>query len=100
VHWARILFGAELPATGAAREAIKTAGVEFFEHALSALTQHGTDFKAVSESLKKSSGRSGKALFQPLRAALTGELDGPEMVRILPLLGVERARQRLEQRPV
>jgi glutamyl-tRNA synthetase len=30
-----------------------------------------------------------------LRAALTGEVDGPEMARMLPLMGMERARERL-----
>ena len=27
----------------------------------------------------------------------TGELDGPEMVKLLPLIGIERARKRLEK---
>ena len=37
--------------------------------------------------LKASSGRSGKALFLPLRRALTGRDSGPEMAALLPLIG-------------
>jgi len=97
LRWATVLFGEDMEASHDARESIRAAGPEFFEHAVAALAHSGTEFKRFSESVKKESGRSGKALFQPLRAALTGELDGPEMARLLPLLGVERARQRLAQ---
>jgi glutamyl-tRNA synthetase len=46
-------------------------------------------------SLKESTGRSGKALFQPLRRALTGRDSGPEMAALLPLIGREEAAARL-----
>jgi glutamyl-tRNA synthetase len=39
--------------------------------------------------------RSGKALFQPLRRALTGRDSGPEMAVLLPLIGREEAIARL-----
>lgn len=47
--------------------------------------------KAVSEA----SGRKGKALFLPLRLALTGLDHGPEMKHLLPLIGADQARARL-----
>ncbi|MCC8988106.1 MAG: hypothetical protein LM523_10425, partial [Candidatus Contendobacter sp.] len=34
-------------------------------------------------------------LLMPLRAALTGELHGPELARILALMPADRAKQRL-----
>lgn len=40
-------------------------------------------------------GAKGKALYQPLRLALTGEDHGPEMAPLLALMGYETARQRL-----
>lgn len=40
-------------------------------------------------------GAKGRALFQPLRLALTGRDTGPEMKALLPLIGRERARSRL-----
>jgi glutamyl-tRNA synthetase len=39
--------------------------------------------------------RTGKALFQPLRRALTGRDSGPEMAVLLPLIGREEAAARL-----
>lgn len=45
--------------------------------------------------LKAETGRKGKALFMPLRKALTGMERGPEMGPILQLLGREKAVERL-----
>lgn len=94
-HWAAILFSDELVPGHASQEVITAAGMEFFDAARRALEKDGTDFKQMSTSVKHMLSISGKALFQPLRAALTGELDGPEMAKLLPLIGVERARARL-----
>jgi glutamyl-tRNA synthetase len=43
-------------------------------------------YKAFVERLKTSTGLKGKALFMPLRLALTGVDHGPELVRMIPLL--------------
>lgn len=40
-------------------------------------------------------GAKGKALFMPLRLALTGQPHGPEMRKLLPLIGHDRASKRL-----
>jgi glutamyl-tRNA synthetase len=45
--------------------------------------------------LKETSGRAGKALFQPLRRALTGRDSGPEMAALLPLIGRDETLARL-----
>lgn len=45
--------------------------------------------------LKAISGRKGKGLFLPLRRALTGEDQGPDMKLLLPLIGRARAEARL-----
>lgn len=45
--------------------------------------------------LKAETGRKGKGLFMPLRLALTGRGQGPEMAALLPFIGRERAQQRL-----
>jgi glutamyl-tRNA synthetase len=50
-----------------------------------------------TRALGAASGRKGKALFLPLRLALTGEEHGPELKLFLPLIGPERAAQRLRQ---
>lgn len=47
--------------------------------------------------LKNQSGRKGKDLFMPLRQALTGMNHGPEMDKMLLLLGRDRAIRRMER---
>jgi glutamyl-tRNA synthetase len=49
-----------------------------------------------TNALKRETGRKGKALFMPLRMALTGQARGPEMSALLVLIGREKALQRLE----
>jgi glutamyl-tRNA synthetase len=43
----------------------------------------------------EASGRKGRALFHPLRLALTGRETGPELARLLPLVGRAKASARL-----
>lgn len=97
LHWAQIVFTDTLAVSHPARAALTAAGEEFFDVARRALEKHGADFKAVSDMLRHTLAVNGKSLFQPLRAALTGELDGPEMAKLLPLIGVDRARKRLSK---
>lgn len=51
---------------------------------------------ALTGRLKEETGRSGKALFLPLRRALTGRERGPDMAALLPLIGQARAIDRLD----
>ena len=46
--------------------------------------------------LKETTGRKGRTLFMPLRMALTGRARGPEMDKILLILGAEKAKGRLK----
>jgi glutamyl-tRNA synthetase len=48
-----------------------------------------------TKALSAATGAKGRALFHPLRLALTGRPDGPEMKKLLVLIGPERARARL-----
>ncbi|MGP1352832.1 MAG: glutamate--tRNA ligase [Parasphingopyxis sp.] len=51
----------------------------------------------LTGALKEQTGRKGKALFLPLRQALTGRDHGPEMAALLPLIGKDRAIARLQR---
>ncbi len=93
--WSERLFAEELEPDPAAHEVITEAGQPFFEAALGVLDAAPRDFKAFADGVKAVTGAKGKALFKPLRAALSGTLDGPEMRRIYDLLGPDRARRRL-----
>ncbi|HEY0271155.1 MAG TPA: glutamate--tRNA ligase [Sphingomonas sp.] len=50
---------------------------------------------SLTATLKARTGRKGRALFLPLRVALTGRDHGPEMAALLPLIGREQAIARL-----
>jgi glutamyl-tRNA synthetase len=52
-------------------------------------------WKAWTEAVKEGTGLKGKALFMPLRRALTARDHGPELAALLPLIGSARARARL-----
>ena len=63
----------------------------FAEKLAEELREHGAPhdeegYKTMVERLKTSTGAKGKALFMPLRLALTGMEHGPELVRAIPLL--------------
>ena len=53
-------------------------------------------WRALTEALKQATGRKGRALFHPLRLALTGRDSGPEMAPLLAAMGKDRAVRRLE----
>jgi glutamyl-tRNA synthetase len=55
-----------------------------------------TTWSTWSSAVKQATGAKGKALFAPLRLALTGREHGPELKLLLPLIGRARAMARLE----
>ncbi len=63
--------------------------------AAAAIDWAGDPWHALTAALKEATGRKGKALFLPLRRALTGRDHGPDMAALLPLIGRERAVARL-----
>lgn len=71
---------------------------EYIECALNALPETPWDeqtWSAWTGVLKETTGRKGKALFMPLRQALTGMSHGPEMNKLILLIGPEKVRERL-----
>jgi glutamyl-tRNA synthetase len=62
---------------------------------LAALAWSDEAWRELTTALKETTGRKGKTLFQPLRQALTGRDHGPEMAALLPLIGREKALDRL-----
>jgi glutamyl-tRNA synthetase len=57
-------------------------------------------WKALTNAVADATGAKGRALFHPLRLALTGEDQGPEMAALLPLLGRDRTAARLQRAAV
>ncbi len=52
---------------------------------------------ALTDQLKSSTGRKGRALFRPLRLAITGRESGPEMAPLVKLIGKGRTVERLQR---
>ena len=98
-------LGALLPEPdprGEAREALKVAGAgAVLEAALAAWSDaEGWSREEVAAGLERAKGAvdaSGRAFYHPLRAALTGTLEGPGLDDVAYLLGRERTLRRLER---
>ncbi len=59
----------------------------------------GDTWTAWTAALKSETGRKGRALFHPLRLALTGRDAGPDLKGLLPLIGRARAWDRIRGTP-
>ncbi|MEP2236615.1 MAG: glutamate--tRNA ligase [Alteripontixanthobacter sp.] len=68
----------------------------YVQQAADALEWGEDPWHALTAKMKAQTGRKGKALFLPLRLALTGRGSGPDMGELLPLIGEDRARARLK----
>jgi nondiscriminating glutamyl-tRNA synthetase len=62
---------------------------------LSELTRE--NFMPLMKEVQQASGVKGKELWMPVRAALTGQLHGPDLAGIVELFGLEKCRKRIAQ---
>ncbi|TRD11578.1 glutamate--tRNA ligase [Erythrobacter insulae] len=69
----------------------------YLAEAVQALSWSDDPWSGLTSALKESTGRKGKALFLPLRQALTGMNHGPDMGELLPLIGEAEAKARLDR---
>ncbi len=96
IPWRAVVSG-DLPPLGKDEQSvIAAAGPEFFAAATDAFDQSSSDLKQLTKILKERTGRKGADLFMPLRAALTGQIHGPELAPLLKLMPPETARRRLK----
>ncbi len=90
-HWWQVVAGDIVPP-------VQEGEADFFRAALAHLPEPPWDtgtWANWTDHLKIATARKGRALFMPLRLALTGEDHGPELATLLPLIGRERAASRL-----
>lgn len=93
--WLAVLDGDLGPLPAEARSAIGDAGAEFFHAALAALEEAGRDLKTLARGIEARTGRRGAALYRPLRFALTGRHDGPELAALFAQIPPPLLRERL-----
>lgn len=96
-HWATALFCDALERGADVLDIAIGAGEAFFQVAYDAAAANPDNYDAFLEHLKQQGGAKGKGLFQPLRAALTGRLDGPELPKIYGIMEPHRLRMRLAE---
>ncbi len=91
-QWWRVVRGPitpEIAASDVLRAALDTLPPEPWSQAT---------WSEWTNAIKSVTGAKGKALFQPLRLALTGSDHGPELKALLPLIGREKTEARLSGR--
>ncbi len=92
--WVAVVFGELPPLDEAALAIVRAAPALLFQTALRAV-EPGAAFRQISAAAGAATGLKGPALFKPLRAALTGRLDGPDLGALLPVMGEASVRSRL-----
>ncbi|MBR9842950.1 MAG: glutamate--tRNA ligase [Rhodobacteraceae bacterium] len=78
-----------------AEPAIDEEDREFIAQAMALLPEgpfDGETWGNWTKAVKEATGRKGRGLFMPLRKALTGQSNGPDMGAVMPLLQVVKAR--------
>ncbi len=90
--WLPVFFGEIGKAELEAEDAAFIAGAA--EHLPEGEINEDT-WKEWTNALKSETGRKGKGLFMPLRLALTGQAHGPQMNKVIELLGREKVLARL-----
>lgn len=89
--WWRVVNGPVAPVV----EADGAAVLSVARDALPPEPWDQTTWAQLTDAVKAATGAKGRALFHPLRLALTGRENGPELKALLPLIGRARARKRL-----
>jgi glutamyl-tRNA synthetase len=93
--WAPVIHG-ELPCLEAEpRAQVTAAGAAYFAAALIG-ARAGESGATLIARIKAATGKGGAALYKPLRAALTGRLDGPDFAQLFAVLPPATVLSRLE----
>lgn len=91
--WAHAIFD-EILDYSDVKSVLIEAGPDFFILAAEILKEGAKTFQELLKQLQEKTGLKGKALFFPLRGALTATLHGPELALVLNLMGSAKARHR------
>jgi glutamyl-tRNA synthetase len=81
-HWREVVFGAAPALDESSLARVREAGSQFFRAAAEAAATGGK-LDAIVNAVKAATGAKGQALWKPLRLALTGTAEGPELAPLL-----------------
>jgi glutamyl-tRNA synthetase len=91
--WMDIIFGGPLKLAAADADVIRSAGSAYFSAAAQAADAHA-ELPAILAAVRAATGKTGVALYKPLRLALTGRPHGPELAPLLKAMPAGKARER------
>lgn len=95
-RWRDVVFGPSPQLDDAALARVREAGAPFFRAAAQAAAAGGT-LSAIVDAVKAATGAKGQALWKPLRLALTGASEGPELEPLLRAMTDHSIRERLDR---
>jgi glutamyl-tRNA synthetase len=75
---------------------VRDAGPQFFRAAADAAAKDAS-LEAIVGAVKAATGAKGQALWKPLRLALTGTPEGPELAPLLKAMAATRIHERLSR---
>lgn len=95
-RWREVVYGPspELDEESLAR--VRDAGPQFFRAAADAAAKDPS-LDAIVSAVKAATGAKGQALWKPLRLALTGTPEGPELAPLLKAMAATRIHERLSR---
>jgi glutamyl-tRNA synthetase len=95
-HWRDVVFGPSPPLDADSLERVREAGPQFF-HAAAQAAATGGSLEAIVAAVKAATGAKGQALWKPLRLALTGSPEGPELAPLLEAMPDSAIHDRLRR---
>ena len=96
-YWFHVCFEALLPLDDSGKALLRQTRLAYFSEALTALEHYPGDLNKMLDHIKTTLNIKGKALYQPLRIALTGVEHGPELAKLFALIEPQWIQQRLEE---
>ncbi len=92
--WASVIFSDDLVMDEQANDVLVNSSESFFQVCCEAVELYNDDWPSFVAYVKDKTTIKGKQLFQPIRVGLTGQLHGPEMLHLLPLINQEKMLER------
>ena len=96
-HWREVVFGPSPPIDEAGMQLVSSAGARFFQAAATAALAGGGNLNLIVDAVKGATGAKGQALWKPLRLALTGSTEGPELAPLLKAMHQSDIHDRLNR---
>ena len=95
-QWREVVFGPSPPLDSDALARVREAGPQFF-HAAAKAAATDPSLEAIVNAVKAATGAKGQALWKPLRLALTGTPEGPELAPLLRAMPGDSIHERLKR---